>query len=97
MMEISLIIVIFMLICVIGVLQYTGIMEREKLLKLLMAKDLTEVTTNEIIEKRPKSEKTSDPDVVEITPDDETIFDKMIKEQIRGTNNQSEEQSIESI
>lgn len=81
MVEASLIIVIFLLSCVIGVLQYTSIKEREKLLKMLMARNLQEVTDNEYTQKiKPQKQVVSD--IVEVNPEEDTIFDKAIKAQI---------------
>ena len=93
MVEITLTIVIFLLICVIGVLQYTSIREREKLLKLFMAKDLKEVTDNEYTQKLKPQKKQEIPDVVEVNPDEDTIFDKAIKAQLeyRKRSQQSED------
>ena len=84
MVEITLTIVIFALICVIGITQYTSIKEREKLLKLLMERDLKEVTDNEYVEKIPKQKENKlDNDIVEVNPDEDTIFDKAIKAQLK--------------
>jgi hypothetical protein len=80
MIDAALVITIIALICLIAVTQYTGIKEREKLLKLFMAKDLKEVTDNEYTQKI-KPQKTEPPEFADIT-EDETIFDKAIKAQL---------------
>ena len=55
--------------------------EREKMIKLLMARNLTEVTDNELVEKMApeKPTETIPSDLQEITPDDDLAFDKQIE------------------
>jgi hypothetical protein len=73
-------IVIIALLIYIAVSQYITVKEREKLLKLFKAKDLQEVTANEVIEKTKEPlpfkapENVSMDDVIE----DEVLFDKHI-------------------
>lgn len=92
MTEIILVIVIVALLASIGVSQYNGIkererlikdaiQEREKLIKLIKAKDLREITDNEVMEKVTQEE-VKPPDVVELHPDDEATFDKTIEAQL---------------
>lgn len=80
MSEIILVITIIVLICALLLTQYNGIKEREKLLKMFMAKDLKEVTDNEYTQKI-KVKKEIPPDAVDIA-EDETIFDRAIKAQL---------------
>ena len=49
---------------------------------MLMAKDLKEVTDNEYIQKIKPNKKETPSDFVEISPDDETVFDKAITAQL---------------
>lgn len=84
MSEIVLTITILALLGYIAVSQYINIKEREKLMKLLMARNLTEVTENEIVEKihEEKNTETPPPDVSEVMPEDDILFDKHIEEQL---------------
>jgi ABC-type iron transport system FetAB permease component len=74
------IIVIIALLIYIAVSQYITIKEREKLMKLFMAKDLSEVTANEVVAKLPKQEpiKPSENIPMEDVIEDEVLFDKHI-------------------
>lgn len=82
--EIVLTIVIFALTAYIYLTNRSVTAEREKLLKLLMARNLKEVTDNEVMEKIIKNEPTeSKPsDLVEMNPDDDIAFDNIIKDQL---------------
>ncbi len=75
--------VIVVLVCLNVITSYNGIKEREKLLKMLMAKDLKEVTDNEYTEKIIPKE-TPPSEFVELTPDDETMFDRAIREEVKN-------------
>lgn len=81
MSEIILSITILLLLVSISVSQYISIKEREKLMKLLMARNLAEVTDNEVMEKINPNKETKDipNDIQELTPDDDISFDAMIK------------------
>lgn len=81
MIELILFLVIVVLSCVILITQYTGIKEREKLIKLILAKDLKEVTDNEYTQKLKPPKAQPPPEAVDIA-EDETIFDKAIQAQI---------------
>jgi len=76
--EIVLAIVIVALLALQGVSQYYYAKEREKLLKMIMAKNLTEVTDNERVEKIvPIDEKP--PEFIPVNPDNAEEFDDAIK------------------
>jgi len=79
--EVILTIVIIVLLVYVAVSQYSNVKEREKLLKMFMAKDLREVTDNEVLEKMPKQEpeKPNDMVAMEDVADDEELFDKHIQ------------------
>lgn len=74
-------IVIIALLLYIAVSQYINVKEREKLLKMFMAKDLQEITANEVIEKQPPPPVVKPPDVVSMDDvvEDEVLFDKHIQ------------------
>jgi hypothetical protein len=79
MTEVILSIVILGLLIYIAVSQYITGKEREKLLKMFMAKDLREVTDNEALEKIPKKEpfiKPPDLASMDEVAEDEVLFDK---------------------
>ncbi len=81
MSEVILTIIIGILLGYIGYIQFVGIKEREKLLKMFMAKDLREVTDNEALEKIPEQEPIKSPDIVSMDDaiDDEKLFDRHIE------------------
>jgi hypothetical protein len=80
MIEIILTIVIAFLLLYVAVSQYISTREREKLFKMFMAKDLREVTDNEVIErmKEPEPYKPSDNVSMDDAIDDEVVFDRHI-------------------
>lgn len=80
MSEIILTIIIGILLVYVGYVQHVSIREREKLLKMFMAKDLREVTDNEVLDKMPKPEPYKPPDSISMDDaiDDEVIFDRHI-------------------
>jgi hypothetical protein len=81
MSEVILSITILLLLVYIAVSNYISIKEREKLIKLLMARNLEEVTDNETIEKiAPEKTEELPPDIVPIDPDDDISFDKHIED-----------------
>ena len=59
---------------------YINTKEREKLLKMFMAKDLREVTDNEVMEKQKPQEETKPSDNIpmEDVIEDEVLFDRHI-------------------
>ncbi len=81
MSEIILTITIVFLIGSLAVSQYISWKEREKLLKMFMAKDLREVTDNEVLEKMPKQEPEKPSDAVSMDDaiEDEELFDKHLQ------------------
>jgi uncharacterized membrane protein YraQ (UPF0718 family) len=80
MIDIVLSIVIATLMGLVAYLIYTQQKEREKLLKMFMAKDLREVTDNEVMEKtkEPEPYKPSDNVSMDDVIDDEKLFDRHI-------------------
>lgn len=84
MSEVILSITILLLLVYIAVSQYITTKEREKLMKLLMARNLTEVTDNEVMEKINPNKETKDipNDVQELTPDNDVAFDSMIQSEL---------------
>lgn len=84
MSEVILSITILLLLVSIAVSQYISIKEREKLMKLLMARNLQEVTDNEVMEKLNPNKETKDipNDVQELSPDNDIAFDSMIKSEL---------------
>jgi hypothetical protein len=92
------VIVIISLLVYIAVSQYITTKEREKLLKLFKAKDLQELTANEVIEKtkEPQPFKASDEVQMEDVIEDEALFDKHIaavQKQAKEEYDKSNEQS----
>ena len=82
MSEVILSIVILGLLIYVAVSQYITIKEREKFLKMFMAKDLREVTDNEVLEKMPKEEPfIKPPDMVSMDDavDDEVVFNRHLE------------------
>ena len=77
-------IVIIALICLIAISQYITTKEREKLLKILMARNLNEITENEVVEKMKEDKPTQSipSDVEEMNPDNDIAFDKHIESQL---------------
>jgi len=81
--EIVLAVVILVLLGYIYTLNKSMVAEREKLLKLIMAKNLQEVTDNEVVEKMANEPtETKTPEFTELSPDDDLLFDKSIKDQL---------------
>lgn len=80
MTEIILTITIFLLLGYVAWSNYINGKEREKLLKMFMAKDLREVTDNEVLEKMPKQEEIKPSDNVSMDDaiDDVELFDRHI-------------------
>lgn len=80
MVDIVLSIVIALLLLLIAYLIYSQQKEREKLLKMFMAKDLREVTDNEALEKIPEQPFIKPPDNVSMDDvvEDEELFDRHI-------------------
>jgi hypothetical protein len=80
MSEIVLTIVIIVLLLSLAVSQYISWKEKEKLIKMFMAKDLGEVTANEALEKLPKGKEEKPPDMVSMDDaiEDDALFDKHI-------------------
>jgi uncharacterized membrane protein YraQ (UPF0718 family) len=72
--------VIATLMGLVAYLIYTQQKEREKLLKMFMAKDLREVTDNEVMEKTKEPEPYKPPDSMSMDDaiDDEVVFDRHI-------------------
>ncbi len=79
--DIVLSVVIFFLLVERYLSQKTNQQEREKLLKMFMAKDLQEVTANEALERLPNQAPEVPNDMVpmEDVADDEKLFDKHIQ------------------
>ena len=73
-------IVIIALLIYLAVSQYITVKEREKLLKLFKAKDLQEVTANEVMEKTKEPPPFKAPDEVSMDDamEDEALFDRHI-------------------
>lgn len=73
-------ITIVVLLVYIAVSQYLTWKEREKLLKMIMAKDLREVTDNEVLEHMPKQEPVKPNEMMSMDDviEDEAVFDKHI-------------------
>ncbi len=81
MIDILLTIVITLLLLFVAYLIYTQQKEREKLLKMFMAKDLREVTDNEVMERMPKEQEPqpqSDLQSMDDLVDDEEGFDRHV-------------------
>jgi uncharacterized protein YneF (UPF0154 family) len=78
--EILLTITILILCGTLAGSYYISWKEREKLLKMFMAKDLREVTDNEVLEKLPKQEEQKPSDLVNMDDviEDEALFDRHI-------------------
>ncbi len=73
-------IVILLQMVFVGYLVYMHQQEREKLLKMFMAKDLREVTDNEALEKIPDQPFIKPPDLASMdeAADDEKLFDRHV-------------------
>lgn len=84
MSEIILGLVIVSLLVYIFLLNKQITAEREKLMKLLMARNLQEVTDNEVMEKLNPNKETKDipNDIQELSPDNDIAFDSMIKSEL---------------
>lgn len=84
MSEIILGLVIVALLVYIFLLNKQITAEREKLMKLLMARNLQEVTDNEVMEKLNPNKETKDipNDIQELSPDNDIAFDSMIKSEL---------------
>lgn len=84
--EIMFFIIILALLVYIGITHYHYNNEREKLIKAILAKNLTELTDNEYLEKlKPNKTQTKPPDIVPFDADmDEKLFDKAIKNEIEN-------------
>ena len=80
MSEVILTITIALLIIYSLVSNYINTKEREKLLKMFMAKDLRELTDNEVMEKTKEPEPYKPPDSMSMDDavDDEVVFDRHI-------------------
>jgi uncharacterized protein YacL len=76
--EIILTIIIAILLAFLGYTQYIHIQEREKLLKMFMAKDLREITDNEVISKTKEPLPFKAPDSVSMDDviEDDVLFDR---------------------
>lgn len=78
--EIILLAIIFIQLVLLVVLEYLTIKDRQKLLKMFMAKDLREVTDNEALEKLPDQTPEVSPDMVSMDDavEDEKLFDRHV-------------------
>ena len=82
MIELSLTITNIALLITLAVSLYINSKEKEKLIKMILAKNLQEVTENEIIEKflKAKDKPYDLPENVPLDPNDVENFDKSIKQ-----------------
>ena len=81
MIEILLSLIILALLAFVYFTNRSFSKEREKLLKMIMAKNLDEVTANEVVDTFQSKEDNGmiiPPDKTEINSDDESVFDKHI-------------------
>jgi FtsZ-interacting cell division protein ZipA len=73
-------------ICLIAFLvysHYSNAKERKELIRSIMAKNLPELTDNEMVEKfKPEPEKKENIDLVPVSSLSDNDFDKMIKKQL---------------
>lgn len=83
MSEIILTIVILILAISVAVSQYISFKEREKMMKIFIAKTLREVTDNEVMEKQKPPEDTKPIEYIPLDAEDEVLFDKHIKQEIK--------------
>lgn len=76
--EILLTLIILILCGILVGSYYISWKEREKLLKMFMAKDLREITDNEALEKLPKQEELKESELVNMDDviENEALFDK---------------------
>ena len=93
MIEISLTIIILALLVFIYLSSYhmnqerkEWSQEREKLMKMFLAKDLNEITANEALGKETALDIQLPSDTVDLSEEDEDVFDQAIKAQLRGDN-----------
>lgn len=82
MSEILLTIVILILAITLAVSQYINFKEREKMMKIFIAKSLREVTDNEVMEKQKPVEDTKPIEYIPLDAEDDVLFDKHIKREI---------------
>jgi hypothetical protein len=88
--DIVLTIVILFLLVERYLSQKTNILEREKLMKMFMAKDLREVTDNEVLDKMPKQEPFKPSD--EVSMDDAIEDDKLFDLHLEAVKKQAKEE-----
>jgi uncharacterized protein YacL len=90
MTEIILTIIIAILLAFLGYTQFIHIKEREKLLKMFMAKDLREITDNEVLDKMPEPKPFKAPD--EVSMDDAIEDDVLFDRHLAAVKKQAEEE-----
>lgn len=88
-------IIIIALILLVAYLIYTQQKEREKLLKMFMAKDLREVTDNEALERLPDQAPEVPPDLVSM--DDATEDDKLFTRHLQAVKAAAKEELKKEI
>jgi len=88
--EIILTIIIAILLGYMGYTQLIHTKEREKLLKMFMAKDLREVTDNEVLDKLPEPKPFKAPD--EVSMDDAIEDDKLFDLHLAAVKAQAKEE-----
>ena len=74
--------IILGLLVFVAFLELTYKQERKDLLRMIKAKDLTEVTIAESVDKQAKAENQEPPDAVTVDQLDDQEFDKHIKSQL---------------
>lgn len=92
MSEVILTITIMVLLIYIAVSQYLNIKEREKLMKMFIAKSLREVTDNEVLDKRPAPTDEPKVDMIPLSAEDEELFDKHIQAEIKAAQAEHDEE-----
>ena len=92
--DVVLTITILALITYIAVSQYITSKEREKFMKMFIAKSLREVTDNEVLDKMKPPTDTPPTEFVPLDVDNEELFDKHIKQEIEDAKREHEQDEI---